>query len=75
VPEVDQYNEDPDKPPSEHQSDMDDDLNKEEQRDSTTIQQSPIHAPPTLQAPFKYTTMAPTIAVQTTTAGSAYNPS
>ena len=37
VPEVDQYNEDPDKPLSEHQSDPDDDLNEEEQRDSTTI--------------------------------------
>ena len=80
VPEVDQYNKDPDKPLSKHQSDTDDDLNEEEQRDSTTIQQSPIHAPPTLQVPFKYTTMsqtmtAPTIAVQTTTVGSMYNPS
>ena len=37
VQEVDEYNDDPDKPLSEHQSDMDDDLNKEEQRDSTTI--------------------------------------
>ena len=80
VPEVDQYNEDPDKPLSEHQSDMDNDLNEEEQRDSTTIRQSPIHAPPTLQVPFKYTmmsqmTMAPTIAVRMTIAGSAYDPS
>ena len=80
VPEVDQYDEDPNKPPSEHKSDTDDDLNKEEQRDSTMIRQSPIHAPPMLQVPFKYTTMsqtttAPIIAVQTTTAGSAYDPS
>ena len=50
---------------------MDDNLNEEEQRDSTTIRQSPIHAPPMLQVPFKYMTMshtmtAPTIAVQTT---------
>ena len=80
MPEVDQYDEDPDKPLNEHQSDMDEDLNEEEQRDSTTIQQSPIHAPPTLQVPFKYMMMsqmmtAPTIAVQTTTAGSIYNPS
>ena len=80
MPEVDQYDEDPNRPPSEHEADTDDDLNKEEQRDSTTIRQSPIHAPPTLQVPFKYTTMsqttmAPTIAVQMTTTGSAYNPS
>ena len=80
MPEVDQYDDDPDKPLSEHQSDTDDNLNKEEQRDSTTIQQSPIHAPPTLQVPFKYTTMsqtmtALTIVVQTTMAGSTYNPS
>ena len=80
VPEVDQYDEDPDKPLSEHQSDTDDDLNKEEQRDSTMIRQSPIHVPPTLQVPFKYTIMsqtttAPTIAVQTATAGSTYDPS
>ena len=80
MPEVDQYDEDPDKPLSEHESDTDNDPNEEEQRDSTMIQQSPIHAPPTLQVPFKYTTMsqmmtAPTIAVQTTTAGLAYNPS
>ena len=76
--EVDEYDKDPDKPLSEHQSDTDDDLNGEEQRDNTTIRQSPIHAPPTLQVPFKYTTMsqtatAPTIAVQTTTMGSVYN--
>ena len=80
VQEVDEYDEDLDKPLSEHQSDTDDDLNEEEQRDSTTIRQSPIHTPPILQVPFKYTTMsqtmtAPTIAVQTTTAGSAYDPS
>ena len=80
VPEVDQYDNDPDKPLREHQSDTDDDLNKEEQRDSAAIWQSPIHTPPTLQVPFKYTTMsqttmAPTIAVQTTTAGTSYNPS
>jgi hypothetical protein len=37
VQEVDKYNDNPDKPPSEHQSDMDDDLNEEEQRDSNTI--------------------------------------
>ena len=37
VQEVDKYNDDPDKPPSEHQSDTDDNLNKEEQRDSNTI--------------------------------------
>ena len=48
VLEVDQYDKDPDKPLSEHQSDTDDDLNKEEERDSTMIQQSPIHVPPTL---------------------------
>jgi hypothetical protein len=80
VPEVDQYNDNPDKPLSKHQSDTDDDLNEEEQRDSTAIQQSPIHTPPMLQVPFKYTMMsqmttAPTIAVQMTTAGSMYNPS
>ena len=77
---MDQYDNDPDKPLSEHQLDTDDDLNEEEQRDSTTIRQSLIHAPPMLQVPFKYTMMsqmttAPTIAVQTTTTGSAYNPS
>jgi hypothetical protein len=37
VSEVDQYNDDPDKPLSKHQSDTDDDLNEEEQRDSTAI--------------------------------------
>ena len=76
--EVDEYDNDPDKPLSEHQLDTDDDLNEEEQKDSTTIQQSPIHVPPMLQVPFKYTTMsqtttAPTIAVQTTMTGTAYN--
>ena len=76
--EVDEYNDDPDEPPSEHQSDTDDDLNEEEQRDSNVIRQSPIYAPPTLHVPFKYTTMsqtttAPTIAVQTTTTGTTYN--
>ena len=80
VPEVDQYDDNPDKLLSEHQSDTDDNLNEEEQRDSTVIRQSPIHTPPTLQVPFKYTTMsqtttATTIAVQTTMAGSTYNPS
>ena len=78
--EVDEYDDDPDKPLSEHQSDMDDDLNEEEQKDSNTIRQSPIHAPPMLHVPFKYTMMsqtitAPTIAVQTTTTGTTYNPS
>ena len=63
VQEGDKYDEDPDKPLSEHQSDTDYDLNEEEQRDRTMIQQSPIHAPPTLQVPFKYTAMS-----QTTTA-------
>ena len=68
VSEVDEYNDDPDKPLSEHQSDTDDDLNEEEQKDSKTIQQSPIHAPQMLHIPFKYTTMsqttmAPTIVV------------
>ena len=80
VPEVDEYDEDPDKPASEHQSDTDNDLDEEEQKDNKTIRQSPIHAPLTLHIPFKYTamsqtTMAPTIAVQTTTAGTTYNPS
>ena len=80
MPEVDQYDKDPNNPPSEHQSDMDDNLREEEQKDGTTIQKSPINAPPTLQVPFKYTTMsqmmtAPTIAVQTTTTGTAYDPS
>ena len=80
VQEVDEYNNNPDKPLSEHQSDMDDDLNEEEQKDSNTIRQSPIHTPPTLHIPFKYTTMsqtttAPTIVVQTTTTGTTYNPS
>jgi hypothetical protein len=80
VQEVDEYDDNPDKPPSEHQSDTDDNLNEEEQKDSNTIRQSPIHAPPTLHVPFKYTTMsqtttAPTIAVQTTTTGTMYNPS
>jgi hypothetical protein len=59
---------------------MDDNLNEEEQRDSNTIRQSLIHAPPMLHVPFKYTMMsqtttAPTIAVQTTTTGTMYNPS
>ena len=59
---------------------MDDNLNEEEQRDSNTIQQSLIHTPPMLHVPFKYTTMsqmttAPTITVQTTITGAAYNPS
>ena len=76
--EVDEYDDDPDKPLSEHQSDMDNDLNEEEQKDSNMIQQSPIHTPPMLHIPFKYTmmsqtTMAPTIAVQTTTTGTTYN--
>jgi hypothetical protein len=80
VQEVDEYNNDPDKPLSKHQSDTDNNLNKEEKKDNTTIRQSPINAPPTLQVPFKYmimsqTTTAPTIAVQTTTTGTAYNPS
>ena len=80
VREVDEYDDDPDKPLSEHQSDTDNDLNEEEQKDSKTIRQSPIHAPPTLHVLFKYTTMsqttmAPTIAVQTTTTGTVYNPS
>jgi hypothetical protein len=80
VSEVDEYNDNPDKPLSECQSDTDDDLNEDEQKDSETIQQSPIYAPPTLHVPFKYTTMsqttmAPTIAVQTTTTGTGYNPS
>ena len=57
MPEVDEYDDDPDKPLSEHQSDTDNDLNKEEQNDSETIRQSPIHTPPTLHVPFKYTTM------------------
>ena len=66
--EVDEYDDNPDKPLSKHQSDTDNDLNEEEQRDSNTIRQSLIHAPPTLQVPFKYTMMsqtmtAPTIAV------------
>ena len=78
--EVDEYDDNPDKPPSKHQSDTDDDLNKEEQKDSNTIRQSPIHAPLMLQVPFKYMTMsqttkAPTIAVQTTTVETTYNPS
>ena len=80
MPEVDEHDDDPDKPLSKHQSDTDDDLDEEEQKDSKTIQQSLIHAPPTLHVSFKYTTMsqtttAPTIAVQTTTTGTAYNPS
>ena len=80
MPEVDQYDDNPDKPLSEHQLDTDNDLNEEEQRDSTAICQSPINAPPMLQVLSKYTTMsqmttAATIAVQTTTAGSMYNPS
>jgi hypothetical protein len=78
--DVDPYDEDPDKPLSEHQTDMDNDLKEEEQRDVTMIQQSPISVPPTLQVSFKYMTMsqtttALTIAVQTTMTGTAYNPS
>jgi hypothetical protein len=78
--DVDQYNEDLDKPPSEHQTDTDNNLREEEQKDVTTIQQSPINAPPTLQVPFRYmtmsqTTMAPTIAVQMTITGAVYDPS
>jgi hypothetical protein len=78
VQEVGEYDDDPDKPLSKHQSDTDNDLNEEEQKDNTTIRQSPIRAPPTLQAPFKYMTMsqtmtAPTIAVQTTVTGTVYN--
>ena len=76
MPEVDQYDEDPDKPQSEHQLDTDNDLREEEQKDGTTIRKSPINAPPTLQVPFRYTTMsqtttAPTIAVQTMMTGMA----
>ena len=72
--EVDQYDEDPDKPPSEHQTDTDDDVKEEEQKNVTAIPQSPINAPPMLQVPFQYTTMsqmttAPTIAVQMTAMG------
>ena len=80
VREVDQYDEGPDKPLSKHQSDTDNDLKEEEQKDGTTIRQSPLNAPLTLQVPFRYTTMsqtvtAPTIAVQTMMTGTAYNPS
>ena len=80
VQEVDQYDEDPDKPQSKHQSDTDGNLREEEQKDSITIRKSPINAPPTLQVPFRYTMMsqtttAPTIAVQTTMTGTAYDPS
>jgi hypothetical protein len=80
VPEVDKYDDDPEKPLSKHQSDTDNDLDEEEQKDNKTIRQSLIHAPPTLHVPFKYmtmsqTTIAPTIAVQTTTTGATYNPS
>ena len=76
--EVDQYDGDPDRPPSKHQSDTDIDLKEEEQKDSTTIRQSPINTPPMLQVPFKYTTMsqtttAPTIAVQMATTGTVYD--
>ena len=66
VQEVDEYDNNPDKPPSKHQSDTDDDLNEEEQRDSNTIRQSPIHTPPTLHVPFKYMTMSQTITVTAT---------
>ena len=77
---MDQYDEDPDKPPSKHQTDIDDDLREEEQKDITTIQQSPINTPPMLQVPFRYTIMsqtttAPTIVVQTMTTGAVYDPS
>jgi hypothetical protein len=80
VQEVDQYDEDSDRPPSEHQLDTDDGLKEEEQKDGTTFWQSPINAPPMLQVPFRYTTMsqtttAPTIVVQTTMTGMAYDPS
>ena len=37
VPEVDKYDDNPDKPLSEHQSDTDDNLNEEEQKDNKTI--------------------------------------
>ena len=37
VPEVDEYDNDPDEPLSEHQSDTDDDLNEEERKDGKTI--------------------------------------
>ena len=37
VPEVDEHDDDPDKPLSEHQSDTDNDLDKEERKDSKTI--------------------------------------
>ena len=46
--EVDEHNINPDDPISEHQSDTDEDLKQEEQKDVTMIQQSPINAPPTL---------------------------
>ena len=46
VQEVDQYNKDLDKPPSEHSTDTDDNLREEELKDVTTIRQSPINAPP-----------------------------
>ena len=78
--EVDQYDKDPDRPPSKHQLDTDNNLKEEEQKDATTIWQSPINIPPTLQVPFKYMTMsqtmtAPTIVVQTMMTGTAYDPS
>ena len=37
VQEVDEYDDDPDKPLSEHQSDTDDNLDKEKQRDTNMI--------------------------------------
>ena len=76
--EVDKYDINPDNAPSEPQLDIDKDLKQEEQRDITAIQQSPINAPPMLHIPFRHmtmsqTTMAPTIAVQTTMTGMAYD--
>jgi hypothetical protein len=60
--------------------DTDNNLKEEEQKDGTTIQQSPINVPSMLQVPFQYTTMsqttmAPTIAVQMMMTGVVYDPS
>jgi hypothetical protein len=57
--EVDKYDINPDDPQqSEPQTDTDEDLKQEEQKDITTIRQSPINTPPMLQVPFKHATMS-----------------
>ena len=63
--EVDKFDINLDNVQSEPQTDTDKDLKQEEQKDVTIIQQSSINAPPTLQVPFRHTTMSQTATAQT----------